>query len=211
LHLIDFEQLKIENQTYNEKIEERNEELLRLRKKITTIVQVLTHVKEKLQFCIVGRLLGGAWWVRSYGDSHLCMNARSWICRTNIQTENQDLAEELISVEEQVAVARDRLPTLKQHRDRLRILNTNLKESNGMLGNRSLLRDYELRTDQAEGLKEQITNLRTHHADITGGILSTKRKMQRLLQQPHRRGLDEGTKGGLGQPLNAPGVRLPAI
>ena len=25
LHLIDFEQLKIENQTYNEKIEERNE------------------------------------------------------------------------------------------------------------------------------------------------------------------------------------------
>jgi len=50
LHLIDFEQLKIENQTYNEKIEERNEELLKLRKKINNIVQVLTHVKEKLQF-----------------------------------------------------------------------------------------------------------------------------------------------------------------
>ena len=40
LHLIDFEQLKIENQTYNEKIEERNEELLKLRKKITETVQV---------------------------------------------------------------------------------------------------------------------------------------------------------------------------
>ena len=50
LHLIDFEQLKIENQTYNEKIEERNEELLKLRKKITNTVQVLTHLKEKLQF-----------------------------------------------------------------------------------------------------------------------------------------------------------------
>ncbi|TPX41564.1 hypothetical protein SeMB42_g05520 [Synchytrium endobioticum] len=50
LHLIDFEQLKIENQAYNEKIEERNEELLKLRKKITTVVQVLTHVREKLQF-----------------------------------------------------------------------------------------------------------------------------------------------------------------
>lgn len=50
LHLIDFEQLKIENQTYNEKIEERNEEILKLRKKITTTVQVLTHLKEKLQF-----------------------------------------------------------------------------------------------------------------------------------------------------------------
>lgn len=42
LHLIDFEQLKIENQTLNEKIEERNEELLKLRKKTTTTVQVLT-------------------------------------------------------------------------------------------------------------------------------------------------------------------------
>jgi hypothetical protein len=40
LHLIDFEQLKIENQSLNEKIEERNEELLKLRKKTTATVQV---------------------------------------------------------------------------------------------------------------------------------------------------------------------------
>jgi hypothetical protein len=44
LHLIDFEQLKIENQSLNEKIEERNEELLKLRKKTTTTVQVLTII-----------------------------------------------------------------------------------------------------------------------------------------------------------------------
>merc|ERR1712156_606686 len=50
LHLIDFEQLKIENQTYNEKIEERNEELLKFKNKIQSTVQVLTHLKEKLQF-----------------------------------------------------------------------------------------------------------------------------------------------------------------
>ena len=50
LHLIDFEQLKIENQSLNEKIEERNEELLKLRKKTTATVQILTHVREKLQF-----------------------------------------------------------------------------------------------------------------------------------------------------------------
>lgn len=50
LHLIDFEQLKIENQTLNEKIEERNDELHKLRKKTTTTVQVLTHIKEKLHF-----------------------------------------------------------------------------------------------------------------------------------------------------------------
>ena len=47
LHLIDFEQLKIENQTYNEKIEERNEELLKLRKKITTTVQVRNFVADR--------------------------------------------------------------------------------------------------------------------------------------------------------------------
>ncbi|GMH35723.1 hypothetical protein BSKO_03591 [Bryopsis sp. KO-2023] len=50
LHLIDFEQLKIENQSLNEKIEERNEELMKLRRKTTTTVQILTHIKEKLQF-----------------------------------------------------------------------------------------------------------------------------------------------------------------
>lgn len=50
LHLIDFEQLKIENSTLNEKIEERNEELNKLRKKTNQTVQVLTHIKEKLQF-----------------------------------------------------------------------------------------------------------------------------------------------------------------
>ena len=50
LHVIDFEQLKIENQTLNEKIEERNEELHKLRKKTITTVQIVTHMREKLQF-----------------------------------------------------------------------------------------------------------------------------------------------------------------
>jgi hypothetical protein len=66
--MIDFEQLKIENQTYSEKIEERNEvkhffdlfiliffsfsakELMKLRKKISNTVQILSHIKEKLNF-----------------------------------------------------------------------------------------------------------------------------------------------------------------
>merc|ERR1719183_188364 len=50
LHVIDFDQLKIENQTLNEKIEERNEELHKLRKKTVITVQVITHMREKLQF-----------------------------------------------------------------------------------------------------------------------------------------------------------------
>ena len=48
LHLIDFEQLKIENQSLNEKIEERNQELLKLRKKTTTTVQVTLLYQEKI-------------------------------------------------------------------------------------------------------------------------------------------------------------------
>jgi len=50
LHVIDFEQLKIENQTLNEKIEERNEELHKLRKKTVDTVQISTHMREKVQF-----------------------------------------------------------------------------------------------------------------------------------------------------------------
>ena len=48
--MIDFEQLKINNMDLNEKIEERNEDILKLKRKVTSTVQVLTHVKEKLQF-----------------------------------------------------------------------------------------------------------------------------------------------------------------
>jgi hypothetical protein len=47
LHLIDYEQLKIENQTLNEKIEERNEELHKLKVKMTWNVNRLSHYREK--------------------------------------------------------------------------------------------------------------------------------------------------------------------
>ena len=40
LHMIDFEQLKIENQTLNEKIEERNDELIKLKRRKATNVHV---------------------------------------------------------------------------------------------------------------------------------------------------------------------------
>uniref|UniRef100_A0A8C4RHN2 Cilia and flagella associated protein 184 n=1 Tax=Erpetoichthys calabaricus TaxID=27687 RepID=A0A8C4RHN2_ERPCA len=46
LNFIDFEQLKIESQTYNEKIEERNEELSQ--KKIANTLQMIKNIKEKL-------------------------------------------------------------------------------------------------------------------------------------------------------------------
>jgi len=50
LHIIDFEQLKIENNTLTEKIEDRNEEIHKLRNKINSTVQILAHLQEKSRF-----------------------------------------------------------------------------------------------------------------------------------------------------------------
>ena len=47
LHIIDFEQLKIENNTLTEKIEDRNEEIHKLKNKINYTVQILAHLQEK--------------------------------------------------------------------------------------------------------------------------------------------------------------------
>ena len=50
LHLIDFEKLKIENQNLNEKMEGKNEELVKLHNKKATTVQVLAHIRKRLTF-----------------------------------------------------------------------------------------------------------------------------------------------------------------
>ena len=50
LHLIDFEKLKIENQNLNEKMEGKNEELVKLHKKKANTVQILAHTKKKLEY-----------------------------------------------------------------------------------------------------------------------------------------------------------------
>uniref|UniRef100_A0A8C4QNM8 CCDC113/CCDC96 coiled-coil domain-containing protein n=1 Tax=Eptatretus burgeri TaxID=7764 RepID=A0A8C4QNM8_EPTBU len=49
-HLIDYEELKMENHTYNEKIEEQKEALQKVKKKISSTTHTLTQVKEKLEF-----------------------------------------------------------------------------------------------------------------------------------------------------------------
>jgi hypothetical protein len=50
LHLIDFEQLKIENQALNEKKASKNQDLVKIEDKIKVNSHMLTHVKEKLAF-----------------------------------------------------------------------------------------------------------------------------------------------------------------
>ncbi|KAG2465456.1 CCD96 protein, partial [Polypterus senegalus] len=95
LNFIDFEQLKIESQTYNEKIEERNEELLKSHKKITNTVQVLTHVKEKLQFMQIentekkGQLMD----LEEFVGQKQAILSRSKQIRDNLRMENVKLAQ----------------------------------------------------------------------------------------------------------------------
>ncbi|XP_048525239.1 coiled-coil domain-containing protein 96 isoform X2 [Dendroctonus ponderosae] len=47
LHLADYEQLKSDNRSYADKIEERDEELARLRNKCQNTIQILAHMREK--------------------------------------------------------------------------------------------------------------------------------------------------------------------
>lgn len=46
-YLIDYEQLKIENRNHADKIEERDEELSKLRTKCIAAIDCLAHVREK--------------------------------------------------------------------------------------------------------------------------------------------------------------------
>lgn len=47
LRLVDFEQLKIEYRGYADKLEEREDELTKLRAKCDSIFQMLAHLREK--------------------------------------------------------------------------------------------------------------------------------------------------------------------
>ncbi|XP_074004352.1 cilia- and flagella-associated protein 184 [Numenius arquata] len=49
-HFMDFEHMKKENQKYSKKIDDLSEEILKLKKKISNAVHILSQFREKLQF-----------------------------------------------------------------------------------------------------------------------------------------------------------------
>ena len=129
LHMIDFEQLKIENQTFSEKIEARNDELHKLNKKTTGTVVVLTHVKEKLK----------------------CVEAETM--ELEAQLEN------LEGKKGKVTILRDRLLKVKKVRDKLREQLLALSTNQVMIGNDQLISDYEKRKTTILGLKSKLKSL----------------------------------------------------
>merc|ERR1711972_42782 len=134
LHVIDFEQLKIENQTLNEKIEERNEELHKLRKKTIVTVQIITHMREKVQF---------------------------------VQQESQSLKAELAQLDQDLAAQRDLVAKTKHERDEHRSEYAKLKQQTGIFNSEHLTKDFEQRSEHIKQLKEDITQLKRRHAQMT--------------------------------------------
>eukprot|EP00775_Hariotina_reticulata_P011309 gene11309-11459_t len=136
LHLIDFEQLKIESQSLNEKIEERNEELIKLRKKTTVTVQILTHMKEKLQF---------------------------------VESQNNDLQQDLHQLEAELAGRRDELAGLKATRDKLRQQGRHIKEHSVYVANSMLLQDMQVQKEKRDDCLVEIDSLKQQYAAAGGG------------------------------------------
>eukprot|EP00042_Codosiga_hollandica_P035055 m.256055 g.256055 ORF g.256055 m.256055 type:complete len:621 (-) comp54549_c0_seq3:27-1889(-) len=149
LHLMDFEQLKAENQSHNEKIEERNEELLRIRKKITNTIHVLAHLKEKQHF---------------------------------IERRNRQLQAEVKQIETDVAQKRDHISQLKRSRDKGVQEAGKLKQDCGLIGNDTLLRDFEQGKDSIDDLQAQLEELKAQHAETLRLARGFSAKLERFGQ-----------------------------
>ncbi|KAG2381721.1 hypothetical protein C9374_006105 [Naegleria lovaniensis] len=138
LHLMDYEQLKMENSTLMEKLREKRDSLKKAREKQTTTVHILTHVKEKLQY---------------------------------VQTENSDLQRKLEKLNEEMTDHKDMLTRIKKDRDALKKQNLDMREKEPLVGNDSLLLDFQSRKDELEQLKEQVVDLKNTYHKL---ILKTK-------------------------------------
>ncbi|KAA6374131.1 MAG: putative xylulose kinase [Streblomastix strix] len=125
-HQIDFEQLKIENQTYNEKIEERTEELQKLRKKINMTVHVLSHFTEKLEFLHAanGELKEKLGELERETASKRDMLANIKLERDRLKVENQHLRQEngLVGNEELLKDFKERRKNLNNQKRKLYIV-----------------------------------------------------------------------------------------
>lgn len=153
--MIDFEQLKINNVDLNEKIEERNDDILKLRRKVTSTVQVLTHVKEKLQYLQASHCMYST--IHTLTHAHTLTDWECWeekqasrhgcYCGQGISAENVQCIATAACVHACVQ-SRDHLTRMKQSRDSLRMDNNRLRQRGGLVGHKVLLRDYQERKDQ---------------------------------------------------------------
>lgn len=98
LHYIDFHQLQIENKQYVAKIEERNEELLRLKQTTGSTVQVLNNLKKKLH-----ELMEESAWLQSEIKNRTELNEKIIEEITSVEEKNQKDGKKLQSLQVQQA------------------------------------------------------------------------------------------------------------
>merc|ERR1712141_674510 len=94
-----------------------------------------------------------------------------------VQGENSEQRNRLKYIEANVAQKRDILTRTKQVRDALRIDNLKLKQKCGLLGNKSLLRDFEVRKEEGNDLAEKLTELKTNHTSLSMNLNGVKKKI----------------------------------
>lgn len=75
---------------------------------------------------------------------------------------------------------RDVLSRTKQARDALRIDNQKLRQNCGLLGNESLLRDFEDQRNESDELKMKLERLRMQHAELTLNCTQVRRKIEQV-------------------------------
>lgn len=132
--MIDFEQLRINNADLNDKIEDRNEEILKLKKKITSTIQVLAHLKEKLQFLQAENI----------SKNQTLKDVEKHVAKVS-KLSNVSLIN--------LPQNRDLLTRLKQAKDSIRTENSSLSQQGGLVGHHKLLRDFENKQDQVNDIQ----------------------------------------------------------
>ncbi|KAL0244629.1 hypothetical protein GEMRC1_008711 [Eukaryota sp. GEM-RC1] len=97
--LIDFEQLRLENHSVSDKIEERNEELTSLKRKVNSTIQMTSHIKQKLDYInVVNNSLRQN--VSSY-DEDLAAHRNAL---TNLKKAREDLRDETIKLRKETGL-----------------------------------------------------------------------------------------------------------
>ncbi|XP_077085184.1 cilia- and flagella-associated protein 184 [Siphateles boraxobius] len=95
-----------------------------------------------------------------------------------MQIENKAKHTQLAKAETLVALKREVLTRTRQVRDGLRADNLKLQQRCGLLGNTTLLRDFEEKVDSSECLQQRLEMLKRRHAELILKCAGVKQKIE---------------------------------
>ncbi len=95
-----------------------------------------------------------------------------------MQMENKVKHSQLAKTDALVALKREVLTRTRQARDGLRADNLKLQQRCGLLGNTTLLQDFEEKVDTSECLQQSLEMLKRRHAELTLKCAGVKQKIE---------------------------------